>query len=319
MTRVLMTGIPPRVRPRLPAWIPPEVEVVYLEREAPPEERRRLIASADLFLGYCYRDLLPELAGYRLVQLVSAGYDHLDLEAARRLKVPVANNGGANAVGVAEHTVLFMLAALKHLLACDALMRKGGWAGEAPEGEELEGRTIGLVGLGKIGGHVAKRLKGFDVTVLYHDVYRPEPAVEQELGVQYAALDDLLARSDIVSVHVPLLPSTRGMVDAAFLGKMKRGALFVNTSRGPVVKEAALYAALTGGHLKGACLDVFEMEPPDPQNPLFELPNVILSPHVAGNTAETYRKAVVGGFANVLRVVRGEKPQHVVPELRDLV
>jgi len=256
----------------------------------------------------------------KLVQLLSAGYDRCDIEAARRAGVPICNNGGANAVAVAEHALLLMLAVSRRMVWQHASVAAGRWRGNDPASVklfELRDRTLGIVGLGTIGKKVARLAQAFGMRVIYFDVARLSEDREDALDVRFRLLDELLRGSDIVSLHVPLLDATRHMIDARALRLMKREAYLVNTCRGPVVDEAALHAALADGTIAGAGLDVFEREPPAPANPLFALPNVVLTAHMAGPTWDNQYSRFRNAFDNVQRVARGDPPLWVIPELRD--
>jgi phosphoglycerate dehydrogenase-like enzyme len=257
-------------------------------------------------------------ARLRLVQLVSAGYDRIDIEAARRAGVPVANNGGANSVAVAEHALMLMLALCRRLVWQHTSIAAGRWRGNGPVPRlyELEGMTLGIIGLGTIGKKVARMAQAFAMTVQYHDVRRLPENEADALGVRFRLMTEVLRSSDIVSLHVPLTPATRGLIGSAELALMKPSAYLVNTCRGPVVDERALHAALTTGRLAGAGLDVFEEEPPPADNPLLGLDNVVLTAHLAGPTWDNKFKQARNAFDNVQRVARGDAPLWVIPELR---
>jgi glyoxylate reductase/D-3-phosphoglycerate dehydrogenase len=258
----------------------------------------------------------------RLVHLLSAGYDNVDLEAARRAKVPVANNGGANAVSVAEHALMLMLTVSRRVIAQHANVSAGRWRGNgpAPRMYEMFGKTLGIVGLGTIGKKVARIAKAFGMRVQYFDIARLSEDAEDTLGgVRFRLLNELLRTSDIVSLHVPLNDSTRHMIGAGELALMKPEAILINTSRGPVVDEPALYRALNDNKLFGAGLDVFDQEPPPADNPLLKLDNVVLTAHFAGPTWDNHVNRFRNAFDNVQRVHRGEPPLWVVPELADLM
>jgi len=182
---------------------------------------------------------------------------------------------------------------------------------------ELHGRTLGIIGLGNIGKKVARLAQGFGMAVQYFDVARLSEDAADTLGVKFRLFNEVLRTSDIVSLHVPLIPSTRHMMGAAQFRLMKQTAYLINTCRGPVVDEPALYEALTNGTIAGAGLDVFDQEPPPANNPLFTLDNVILTPHYAGPTWDNQSARFRNGFDNVERVARGEKPLWVIPELRE--
>ncbi len=257
----------------------------------------------------------------RLIQLISAGYDHVDLEAARRAAVPVCNNGGANSRAVAEHTILLMLAVYRRLVPQHEMTSGGRWRGNQPMPTfyEMQGKTLGIIGFGTIGKRVARiAAGGFDMRIQYNDILRLTEDNEDALNVRYRLLPELLATSDIVTMHVPLTSLTRGMIGTAALSHMRPHAVLINCSRGPVIDFVALHEALTSGRIAGAGLDVFPSEPPSPSEPVLSLDNVVLTPHLAGSSRETRLKQARNAFDNVLRVARGEKPLWVVPELRDV-
>jgi phosphoglycerate dehydrogenase-like enzyme len=256
----------------------------------------------------------------RLVQLTSAGYDRVDIEAARKAKVPVANNGGANAIAVSEHAIMLMLAVLKRLVWHHNNVVAGKWLVGGPAQTpvyELYGRTLGIVGLGNIGKKVARRAAAFDMTVQYYDVLRLTEDQEDALGVRFALFDELLRTSDIVSLHVPLNDRTRKLIGAHELALMQPTAAIINTCRGPVIDEQALHDALVAGRIAGAGLDVMVEEPPATTHPLFSLPNVTFTPHSAGPTWENWRARFRNGFDNIQRVANGGSPRWVIPELRE--
>lgn len=255
----------------------------------------------------------------KLVQLLSAGYDRCDIEAARRARVPIANNGGANSVAVAEHAMMLMLALSCRLVWQHESVAAGRWRGNdfsTVRLTELNGKTVGIVGLGTIGRKVARLSSAFGMRVIYYDIMRlPEDAADA-LGISFRLMPELLAEADFVSLHVPLSPSTRQLIGRPELERMKPGAFLVNTCRGPVVDEAALIEALSAGRIAGAGLDVFDQEPPPSDNKLFLLDNVVLTPHLAGPTQDNQITRFRNAFDNVQRVARGEPPLWVIPELR---
>ena len=298
---------------------PPGFELVEVDFGTP--QFIEAAADAEFYMGLARNmggEFFRSAPKLKLVQLLSAGYDRVDIEAARKAKVPVSNNGGANAIAVAEHTVLLMLAVLKQLVRFHQDVVAGKWrppaSSESPV-YELSARTVGIIGLGNIGKKVARRAAAFDARVQYHDILRLTEAEEDALGVRFVLLNELLRTSDIVTLHVPLNDSTRGMVGARELSQMKSGAILVNTCRGPVVDENALYEALKGKRLAGAGLDVLVEEPPAKNHPLFTLPNVTLTPHSAGPTWENWTARFRNGFDNIERVAAGRKPLWVIPEL----
>ncbi len=252
----------------------------------------------------------------KLIQLLSAGYDRADIEAARKAGVPIANNGGANSVAVSEHAVLLMLAVSRQLVRQHTSVAAGNWRGnETPRVHELRNKTLGIVGLGTIGKKTARLAAAFGMNIIYYDIARLAEHEEDAIGVRFRLLKELLRESDLISLHTPLNDTTRHLIDAEELSLMKESAILVNTARGPVINEAALYDALTEGKILAAGLDVFDQEPPQPDNPLFKLDNVILSAHLAGPTFESNIARVRNAFDNVQRVARGEEPLWVIPEL----
>ncbi|MBM4419100.1 MAG: hypothetical protein FJ033_12445 [Chloroflexi bacterium] len=305
-------------------------------RLLPPGYRLEIVSKADLpsrisgieFLlgmepGWIDDDLLARAKNLKLVQLMNVGYDSFNVEGARKARLPVAVNGGANAISVAEHTLMFILALLKRIALLDENVRTGVWRGGALGGlriHEIWSQTIGIVGMGRIGQEVARRLRPFEPgEMVYFDPFRPPPEREKELGVRYLPLDELLSVSDVVTLHVPLMPSTRNMIDARTLALMKATAILINNSRGGLVDEAALADALARGVIAGAGLDVFAQEPPPKDHPLFALRNVLLTPHMAGPTWESYPRRFANCYENIVRVANGGQPQWVIPELAEVL
>jgi len=263
-------------------------------------------------------DMISKMPNLQLVQVTSAGTDWIDKPAVYELGVNVANNGGGNRVAVSEHTITLMVAAYRRLEHQLRTARAGKWLGEAvmpgsPEDyHTLEEKTVGIVGLGRIGQAVAKRLRGWDCELVYHDVIDIEPDVEEQLNVTKLPFDELLAVSDVVTLHVPLEPTTKGMMSTREFGLMKKTAMLINACRGPVVDEAALVQALRDGEIAGAGLDVLEQEPTPVDNPLFEFDNVIVTPHLASRAIESMYTSTEFAIANVSRVARGEDPTSIV-------
>ncbi len=301
------------------ALTPPGFELVVVDPGTP--EFYQAAADAEYYLGLARQmggEFFRSAPRLRLVQLLSAGYDRVDVEAARKAQVPVANNGGANAIAVAEHTFMLMLAVLKRLVRLHNDVVAGRWrAADTADARihELAGRTLGIVGLGNIGKKVARRAAAFDMDIRYYDIKRLTEDEEDALGVRFALFTELLRASDVVSLHVPLDDTTRKMLGARELATMKRTAILINTCRGPVVDEDALHRALVEGQIAAAGLDVMVEEPPAPDHPLFALPNVTLTPHSAGPTWENWTARFRNGFDNIERVAAGGRPRWVIPEL----
>ena len=275
------------------------------------------------FLGPISTEALVSAAANRLklVQLMSVGYDRFNLDGARAAKLPVSVNGGANAIAVAEHAIMMMLATLTRVHELDIAVRSGGWRSAATGSDrvyELWHSTVGIVGMGRIGQEVATRLAGWESNVVYYDPFRLSSEREKALGVRYVEMDELLRTADVVTVHVPLNAQTRHFIDAESLSIMKSTAVLVNTARGELVDEEALVTALKEGRIMGAGLDVLSQEPPPADHPIFQLNNVVLTPHTAGPTWQSFPRRFANCFANIERVNNGEKAQWVVPELADL-
>jgi phosphoglycerate dehydrogenase-like enzyme len=303
------------------SMLPSGFEMVVVDATSP--EFTEASREAEYFMGFARTPLGPDFYAnakkMKLVQLISAGYNTVDIEAARRAKVPVANNGGANSVAVAEHTVMLILATLKKLAWQHANVTAGKWrVGDFSETRlyELAGKRVGIVGLGNIGKKVVRRLKGFDCEVVYYDIVRLAEHEEDALSVKYVLVDELLRTSDVVSLHVPLTPLTQNMISERELNVMKPTAVLVNTCRGPVVDEVALHKALITKRIAGAGLDVMVDEPPSKDNPLLNVDTCTITPHMAGPTWDNWTKTFRNAFDNIQRVAAGRPPLWVIPELR---
>jgi phosphoglycerate dehydrogenase-like enzyme len=297
---------------------PPGFELLSMARDASAAERAELLRNAEFLMGsWVTTNVTLSEQDYaaaprlKLVQLMSAGYEHVDVKLAAHFGVSVATFGDAMASVVAEHTLLLMLSVYRRLLQLDAAVRAGAWRTNEPVLRELRGKRVGLIGLGYIGREVAVRLLAFGAEVVY---FKREPDISFGQA-RYVGLDELLATSDVVSLHVPLAPSTRGLLGQRQLALMKPSAVVINTSRGPVVDQAALLAALSDGRLAGAGLDVLDPEPPSTEDALLQLPNVVFTPHNGGQAEEVWPRIVRTCFANVERVARGEAPRYLAKPL----
>ena len=271
-----------------------------------------LIAGVDGYiagLDIIDRPALEKADRLKVIARYGVGVDQVDLEAAREKGIIVTNTPGANSVSVAELALGLMLALARQIPEAVQSVQQGKWPRYA--GVSLEGKTVGILGLGAIGKQLARRLAGFDCTILAYDPFADENFVE-EYRIELAPMDMLIARSDFVSLHLPLLPETRGLVNDAFLARMKKGAFLINTTRGEVIDEAALLRALESGHLRGVGLDAFTVEPPETSNPLLHLPQVIATPHLGAQTDGATSN--MGWFAmrDCLAVLRGEAPKYRV-------
>ncbi len=273
------------------------------------------ITDADLMIVADWavtEETLAAAPKLKMVQHQGVGHERIDKQALKARGIPLALCPAGTTIGVAEHTLLLILAVYKRLVVADAKMRQGTWLqwGLRSTSFELCGKTLGLVGFGRIGQAVAKRAHAFDARILYHDTFIPTPPTEARAwGVESVGLDDLLRRSDVVSVHVPTTDETRKFVNADRFRQMKRTAVFINTSRGAVVEELALIRALQDKVIAGAGLDVFEREPIQADNPLLAMDNVVLTPHIAAGTVDALREKMHAVFANMQRCLRGE-PMH---------
>jgi phosphoglycerate dehydrogenase-like enzyme len=309
-------------RPDLPAGL----STIFLERIT-PQEIVKACADADCLFspataGPLGPDVLENIPRIRIIQTLGVGFDHIDLPATVRLGIPVANMPGANATCVAEHTIGSIIALQRRFVETDAATKDGDYVPGRnrvlAEGlTEIRGSRIGLVGFGNIARQVAKIALFLGAAVSYCATRRQPPEVERQFPVKYRTLDELLATSDVVSLHVPLGAKTRGMIGKRELALMPTGSLLVNTARGEITDQAALAAALETGHLAGAAIDTIAPEPPPPDHPLLRLSaaaklRLLLTPHTAGVTVGSYRRMLEGAFANMDRVMRGETPQNVV-------
>jgi len=241
------------------------------------------------------------------------GVDQIDMEAARELGIVVVNTPGAATESVAEHSVGMMIALAQHIVQADRALRAGDWEARYDlTGRELQHKILGIVGCGRIGTRVATLCHtALEMPILYHDIVNV-PQAEAQLGARRVPLDELLETADVVSLHVPLVAETRGLIGGEALRRMKCDALLINTARGPVVDQAALVEALRGGWIAGAGLDVFDSEPLPPDSPLLRLPNVVVTPHMAAFTKEGLLRMAMSVVDDVLAVLEGGVPKHPV-------
>jgi len=259
------------------------------------------------------REMMERSPRLKAVGVHGMGCDHVDLEAARDLGKVVCNTPDALTVTVAEMTMAIMLGALRRIVAADKATRRGEWNRKYGDliGHELAGKTVGVVGLGRIGTATARRVRAFDADVVYWSRAR-KPDVEEELGIQWMTLDELLGACDVVSLHVPGTPETHRLIGEREIGLMKDGVVLVNMARGRVVDEAEVIKALKSGKIGYAALDVFEVEPVEADNPLLEMDNVILTPHLGACTLEGMANMAVQVAEGVLKAMRGERPDNPV-------
>jgi D-3-phosphoglycerate dehydrogenase len=253
-------------------------------------------------------EVLERAEKLKVIGVLGAGVDHIDVDFAEKRQIQIVRTPAALTDTVAEFTIGLMLALLRKIPMADAAVRKGEWNKKYSDlvGTDLMGKTVGIVGFGLIGSAVAKRLKAFGVNLLYYKRSR-NFELEKKLGVKYASFNELLAASDIISIHVPLTAETRHMISQREFSQMKQGVYIVNTSRGAVTDEKALYNALLSGRVAGAALDVFESEPLSGDSPLIGLDNVILTPHLAASSKEALRRMSIAVAEEVIRILLHER------------
>jgi len=312
---VFINALSDEYRPLILDKAPPDVNLITVPIATEEAKKIELVADADfimVFPGKLPDAVMRAAKKCRLIQVLSAAYDEINLKLAKELGIPVANNGGANSVAVAEHTMMAILALHRRLVPYANHVKGGGWRASSNRKVdifEFEGKTLGLLGIGNIAQKVARRARAFDAHVQYYDKYASFSADQQAaLGIKAVSFEELLRTSDVISIHVPLTKETRHLFGTEVLSQMKPTAFLVNTARGEVIDEAALLDALKSGIIAGAALDVRDPEPPDPNSPLSKLDNVLATPHIAGPTLESFPKRAVNGFENILRVWKGEKP-----------
>jgi glyoxylate reductase len=258
-------------------------------------------------------ELLDAAPNLRIAANVAVGFDNIDLDACTRHKVAASNTPGVLDETTADFAWTLMLAAARRLIEGDALARSGNWNGWNLDqlcGADVWGKTLGVFGLGRIGQAVARRAQGFGMRIVYNDAKRAPAEVETRLHAEYLDRDSVLAQADFLTLHVPLLPETRHLIGEAELAKMKRTAFLINTSRGPVVNEAALVAALENKTIAGAALDVYEHEPQISHGLL--RPNVVLAPHLASASVETRTKMAMMAAENVIALFQGRRPPNLL-------
>jgi glyoxylate reductase len=301
-----------RIRQHLDIHIVPAGE--RIEDVVPADVRERTVGLLCTLRTAVKDSLFAALPNLRVVSNFAVGYDNVDVDAATRAGVLVCNTPGVLDAAVADLTITMVLCLARKVLPNDRFVRDGSWAkGAAPLASDLAGKTLGLLGMGRIGRMVAKRAKAFDMNVVYHN--RRRDADSEQVGLaSYVARDLLFKSSDFVSVHVPLGPETKHSIGAREFSLMKPNGYFLNTSRGPVVDEEALIAALKGGKIAGAGLDVMVKEPLDVASPLIGMPNVLLQPHVGSATVETRRAMIALAVENMVNAATGTKPRAIVNE-----
>ncbi|MEM2110793.1 MAG: glyoxylate reductase [Candidatus Bathyarchaeia archaeon] len=294
---------------------------VWIGENPPPKslliEKVRKVDGCICLLTERFDEEVINAAGKQFwgISQIAVGYDNIDVEAATRKGIYVTNTPEVLTETTADFAFALLMAVARRVAEADRYVKAGNW--KIPWGlmmmlgQDVWGKTIGIIGLGRIGASVAKRAKGMNMRILYYDAYRNKK-LERELGVEYVELETLLKEADFVTIHVPLLPSTRHLINEERLRMMKKTACLINTSRGAVVDEKALYKALSEGWIWAAGLDVWEKEPTDPSNPLLKLENVTAAPHIASASYETRTKMAIMAVENLIATLEGRIPTNLV-------
>jgi len=292
-----------------PEELPPPYEVL-LEKARDAEGLATLLSDR---VDAALMDTAPKL---KVVSNMAVGYDNISIAEATKRHIVVSNTPGVLNETTADLTFTLLMAAARRVVEADNYTRKGQWKTWGPKillGQDIHNATLGIIGLGRIGAEVAKRGRGFNMKVLYYDEIRRSEEEERQLGVEYIPeLAKLLSSADFISVHVPLLPQTHHLIGATEFALMKPTAVFINTSRGPVVDQRALYEALKSGQIFAAAIDVTEVEPISPADPLLTLDNIIITPHIASASFTTRKNMALMAAENLLAGLRGQVPPNCV-------
>lgn len=318
MTKVaLVHSVSPEIYDEIALYSPEGLTTISIDLKKSLDTNNALVKDAE-FIMLCGNVIPDEIIKatdkVRLIQLLSAGWDFLNIPLVQELNIPVANNGGANSWAVADHTLMLILSSYHRLIEVDKATRAGKW-GYPLDGTnvfELANKKVGLLGLGNIGRQVAKRLLPFDAHIQYCDLMRLSSKDEHALSINYVGLETLFSTSDIISIHIPLVDSTYQLVDKKLIDLMKPSSIIVNTSRGSIINESYLIDTLRNRRISGAALDVFEQEPIEKDNPLLLMENVIVTPHSAGNNWDAWSRRAKFGYSNIQNVINGGEPLSLV-------
>ena len=318
MTKVaLVHSVSPEIYDEIALYSPEGLTTISIDLKKSLDTNNALVKDAE-FIMLCGNVIPDEIIKatdkVRLIQLLSAGWDFLNIPLVQELNIPVANNGGANSWAVADHTLMLILSSYHRLIEVDKATRAGKW-GYPLDGTnvfELANKKVGLLGLGNIGRQVAKRLLPFDAHIQYCDLMRLSSKDEHALSINYVGLETLFSTSDIISIHIPLVDSTYQLVDKKLIDLMKPSSIIVNTSRGSIINESYLIDTLRNRRISGAALDVFEQEPIEKDNPLLLMENVIITPHSAGNNWDAWSRRAKFGYSNIQNVINGGEPLSLV-------
>jgi D-3-phosphoglycerate dehydrogenase len=310
-----------KFQPDVLEWLSARAEIVVVDPWVEPERWEKEAPLADAVIsrkGQITREHMEKSRGrLKIVARTGVGVDpsRVDLGAAKEHKVWVTNMPGSNSVSVAELVFGQMIALVRHTVEANRAVKENRWGDYLQFiGTELANKTIGIIGMGNIGTRVAIRARAFEMAFLVYDPYIPESHVTA-LGGRYVGLNELLSESDFVTIHCPLTPESKRMIGARELAQMKSSAYLLNLARGGIVDEGALYETLRRKSIAGAAVDVMENEPPPKNHSLFELDNVICTPHLAGLTPEAMKRGEWGAAEEVIRVLEGNKPKNAVIEL----
>lgn len=315
---VFMARVEPELRDVFIAEAPADLCVVAVDPRVGKEEIAAQVRDADFVVtyrsGYIPEEVVRGAGRLKLIQTMGQGTDHIPKRVASERGIYVANSGGVNAVAVAEHAVMLMLATMKRLLPSVEALRQGKFQEgmQRRDFRQLYEKVVGIVGLGNIGRRVAKLVTGFGADVIFCEEVDIPESITADFRTRQVSLGELLSTADVVTLHVPLQESTRGMIGWEQLAMMKSSAILINTSRGGVVDEAVLIRALREKKIAGLGTDVFEQEPPSPSNPLLNMDNVVATPHIGGQVWENWMPRVRAIWRNLLRVREGKEPHNVV-------
>ena len=296
----------------------PGLETMFLDGDDPTELADKLAAAEFVVALEFTAEHLAMAPKLKLLQHSGVGYEQIDVDAASERGVPVALTPEGTIPAVAEHVIMLILGLYRYLVQAHNALARGEWIHKQLRAEclMLEGKTLGIIGIGRTGREVLRRALPFDVRAIYHDLRRLPAEEEERLGIEYRSLDELLSEADIVTLHVFLSEGSRGMIGERELNLMKPTAILINTSRGDVVDETELYHALKERRIAGAGIDVFEEEPTPSDNPLLKLDNVLLTPHLAGGTLDSMRQKARAQYENFRRVIDGSAPINLTQPYR---
>jgi len=299
--------------------MPPEFELTTLDNDS-DQERFEKISNVQVAIVAATPLTRPIIEAAGMLELVhhqGVGFqDTVDIEALKERGLPLALTPEGTTTPVAEITILMMLAVFRRLTFADPELRQGRWHINSlrPVSRNLKGRSIGYIGMGRIGQATAALAHAFGATGIYYDIIDTLGKEKAStLNLRFGTFDEVIEQSDVITLHIPSSPEVRHLINADVIFRMKSGAVLINTARGMLVDEKALYEGLKSGHLGGAGLDVYETEPPSPENPMFSLPNVVVTPHIAGGTRDAFQTKMTAIFENVTRFYNGEELNNKVP------